>query len=606
MCFNQILKFFSDIRRGASQNLCDVSFTSISLIGSQTVRNPFTAIALQHYDDEFGHLATKQWIQRVPTPAINESQQEQSSGISFSEDMSFGRNSVDMSFGQCSESGNEMDDNFETGSQKSFVSAHSFSLEDEHVKSFIAETEPNETCQDGLAAKQFSSPDKQRTEVIVSASTVKPLEQQIESKDTTKSISPSQSLNSFQRQLMQQQSFEKIFPVRTSRQITVEEEQPPMTVASLVPCKDTEKSPAKRTPAPASMPPNLNFSNIDQRHNETNADADIASSQLCPCPSTSTHEQVDEENGDNRQHSPIDPEPNDAELQMDTDGMVFEENGDNSQHSPIGPEPNDAELQIDTEGMVFDAEGCVFVNDDEVQDAFYVYIENNGLEFLNSESFKAVNPVRRKRFEREFRAIAKMISKVEDESASSNKSIMRTPRGTSKRKSWNGSTNKYQTMELCEKESGHLIQRNVSIASEGSLPFKKPKNSDKILDKSVDVAVHVPEPTNSPIGGDDQAKTDSGEKESRNVSIASERSLPFKKPKNSDNILDKSVDVARNVPEPTNSPIGGDDQVKSDSEKSASCTIMTLKTLIDYLKAFTETHETCEVHRLLLSQLIER
>ncbi|KAG4066126.1 hypothetical protein HA402_010328 [Bradysia odoriphaga] len=126
------------------------------------------------------------------------------------------------------------------------------------------------------------------------------------------------------------------------------------------------------------------------------------------------------------------------------------------------------EIAYDDEGMVFDRRGCVFVNSDEIEDALYVYVENNGLEYLKSEAFKATDAVRRQRTEREFRAIHKMIdNKFEDDAYSPNESITVPLRGPAKRKLWNS-----------------LHDESTSMCSSQSDTFEQPTKRRKSAEES--------------------------------------------------------------------------------------------------------------------------
>ncbi|XP_037039077.1 uncharacterized protein LOC119076433 [Bradysia coprophila] len=156
-------------------------------------------------------------------------------------------------------------------------------------------------------------------------------------------------------------------------------------------------------------------------------------------------------------------------------GDSYMADGNNRRDEPVNLQPNpylipneaDTELVFDDEGMVSDRRGCVFVNSDEIEEALYVYMENNGLEYLKSEAFKAADAVRRQRTEREFRAIHKMIdNKFEEDAYSPNGSLTDPLRGTAKRKLWNSLND--ESTSMCSSQSDAFEQ-----------PTKRRKSSEE-------------------------------------------------------------------------------------------------------------------------------
>lgn len=101
-------------------------------------------------------------------------------------------------------------------------------------------------------------------------------------------------------------------------------------------------------------------------------------------------------------------------------------------------------VRIDNDGMVYDVNGCVFVNDEELEYAWEVYIESNGLDYLNSDRFKSLSAEGRARMEREFRTIHSIMHRgyyvqrdemeYDDDSYVHSEQSVRTDRGTTKRK----------------------------------------------------------------------------------------------------------------------------------------------------------------------------
>lgn len=143
----------------------------------------------------------------------------------------------------------------------------------------------------------------------------------------------------------------------------------------------------------------------------------------------------------------------------------------NDQVVSVDPAPNDeAELEFDDEGRVFDDHGCVFFNADEIEYVWYVYVENNGLEYLKSETFQAATADVRKRTEREFKAMYKLINRKFDGDASdSNELITYTARGTAKRRCSNSSVGIIKRPSIDRSIGGPSIDRSIggSICSNG-------------------------------------------------------------------------------------------------------------------------------------------
>lgn len=141
-----------------------------------------------------------------------------------------------------------------------------------------------------------------------------------------------------------------------------------------------------------------------------------------------------------------------------------------------------SELQYDGDGMVFDRHGCVFVSNDEIEDALYVYIENNGLEYLKSERFKAADSERRRRTKREFRAIHKLISqRFEDDTFPSNGSMTGAMGGTAKRRSFHSLDDGDDFLHPTKKHKNSEASSVDNVPNDGVATADTPNSDDRKL-----------------------------------------------------------------------------------------------------------------------------
>lgn len=213
---------------------------------------------------------------------------------------------------------------------------------------------------------------------------------------------------------------------------------------------------------------------------------------------------------------------------------------------------NEDELTFDDEGMVLDKRGCVFDNNDELEDAWYVYIENDGMAYLKSEAFKSSRAEQRQRTEREFRAIHNMINrKFENDTYTPNKPITGTGRcRTAKRKLWNslddGST--------CSSEED-IYQEPKEKKSKSSLVCYVPSKGDIYQ----------------------QPK----EKKSKSSLMGDAANTNF-----------------------TDAVPAAEQEVDNGKLQGVSCAMTQFNDALGYLKDFFETRKTCELHRVKLLHLI--
>lgn len=512
----------------ASQN--DELETSFSL-SFFTNKNPITPIDEKQLEDDKNKsfVSTKEWIDNTPNPAVNLSLVEtercftipispsiigESSGISFGDDMSVahhGESENEMNENAWKQSNENIDkiERSETGagpcSQRSFSSTRSSLQLNEHVKNFMEEP----------STQTFS--------------TEKPMIQIHDSLPRSIGMISSQEAKNDKFNMIPQptQYINRSRKTTLSPQYVNEKHEKLLQPSiSHVSSQESMKSQAKQSA------PKEYGDDVVQTIRDVDKDSPQHNTVLYD--DTDTYEAVDDVN----------------EI---TDYNIEDEQDEN---------PKKAEHKINEEGMVCDELGCVFINEDEFQTAYYVYIENNGLAYLESEAFKAANATRRKRSEREFRVISKIINRrfasprqnFEDDAQSSNESV-HTARGTAKRKSsWTSSSNGNSPAQPFKK-----LQKRVSNES---------SDSEMLSNES---HVQTPQNNTTRINSINEANADvsnySSDDEPQNLKYVSELQ-------------------------------------KNNESKNAGCEVIPSSPLVIYLKDFIVEREVCDLHNVLLVQLI--
>lgn len=600
----------------ATKSQKDESDTSLSISFSTKINQiiPIDAMQLEN-DEKKSYLPTMEWIDNNSDPAVDifivESERRfatpipphsigESSGISFGNDMSvvdYGESGKEIEKGDGNEKIDENPERSETGAShfSSFSSTHSCSQLKEHVKNFIEEVSPP-TFQVQLAEKplieiRLDDSLRQLIGMISPASEVQSSEEHNQnamfniiaqptgtmnrSRKTTSSTTKSSSRHSIQTQHLR--------PVPTSPQIDNEEDE--KLVQPLISLVSSQESLTSRTKHSV--------------HKENVGDVPTTRDILF-----GPNRASEDEFSSSPQHnaalfddiemcipliSPslplcILPNPDDMNKIADYDS----DHGENSKDVPIDRKVNDSDMETDDDGMVCDEHGCVFINDDEFQNAWYVYIENDGLAYLQNETFKAANVTLRKRVEREFRTIYKIINRrfasprqnFEDDVQSSNESILHTARGTAKRKSSSKSSidvTKRRTVE-------HL--REGSICSYRS-----------------DVSGSPTRLSCSPLQSfNKQKKSISNESsDSEKLSNKSYVQTPQCNTIRNSSVNEANADVSNYASddERQNLKFVNELQVKNNKCKAAGCD------MVNYLTDFVDEREICDIHNVLLIQLIE-